>query len=73
MKPDVHSGQYPVTPHARVVDLVNETRVLIQACFCLRSYPPRSDGNLFEVLEWKRYHSGVLDKPTNFQGDGENL
>ena len=31
------------------------------------------NGNLFEVLEWKRYHLGVLDKPTNVQRGGEYL
>ena len=41
--------------------------------FWVWGYPPKSDGNLFEVLECKRYHLGVLDKPPNFQGDRENL
>jgi hypothetical protein len=31
------------------------------------------DESFFEVLEWKRYHLGVLDKPSNFQGGGENI
>lgn len=31
MKPDVQSGHFPVTPHAQMVDVVNETRVLRQA------------------------------------------
>jgi hypothetical protein len=31
MKPNVHSGQFLVTPHAQMVDVVNETCVLRQA------------------------------------------
>ena len=38
--------------------MVNQTRVLKQACFCLWKYPPKSVEKLCEVLGQKRYHIG---------------
>ena len=52
-----------------MVEVVNETCVLTQACFCLKKYPPHLDGKLFEVLEREGYHLGVLEKPPDFQKD----
>ena len=72
IKPNVYTGQLPISPRVRMVDVVNQTRVLKQACFCLWKYPPKSVGKLCEVLGQKRYHVGVLDKWTDFQVDWWN-
>lgn len=67
IKPNVDTGQLPISPRVQMVDVVNQTRVLKQACFCPWKYPRKSVGKLCEVLEQERYHIRVLDKWTDFQ------